>query len=150
MVRGRRSCSGPSGTGKTVLARTLASELGGRSVHLTFPAMPAADLMDYLADELDAPVLTQTGLGGSVRRLRAILAASAARGERPLLIVDEAHLIDDLATFETLRLLLNFATNGPADLALLLVGGPEMLLNLPPAPQRPPDRPMPPARADAR
>ena len=124
---------GPPGTGKTLLARALAGDLGGRSAHLTFPAMPAADLMDYLADELDAPKLSQAGLGGSVRRLRAALSASASRGERPLLIVDEAHLIDNPSTFETLRLLLNFATGGPPDLSLLLVGGPEILLRLPPA-----------------
>jgi type II secretory pathway predicted ATPase ExeA len=124
---------GPSGTGKTLLARSLAVELGGRSAHLTFPSMPAAELIDYLADELEAPDLGLKGLGGSVRRLRVGLAASAGRGERPLLIVDEAHLIDDPSTFETLRLLLNFATVGPPDLAMLLVGGPEMLLHLPPA-----------------
>jgi type II secretory pathway predicted ATPase ExeA len=124
---------GPPGTGKTLLARVVAGDLGGRSAHLTFPSMPAADLMDYLADELDAPDLGLAGLGGSVRRLRSALAGWATRGERPLLIVDEAHLIDDPSTFEALRLLLNFATGGPPDLGLLLVGGPEVLLHLPPA-----------------
>jgi type II secretory pathway predicted ATPase ExeA len=124
---------GPPGTGKTLLARDLAADLGGRSAHLTFPAMPAADLVDYLADELGAPASSKPGLGASLRRLKEALAASAGRNERPLLIVDEGHLIDDPATFDTLRLLLNFATSGPSDLSLLLVGGPEMLLRLPPA-----------------
>ena len=50
---------GPSGTGKTLLARSLAIELGGRTAHLTFPSMPAADLVDYIADELDAPKLAR-------------------------------------------------------------------------------------------
>jgi len=122
---------GPPGTGKTLLARRLARDLGGRAVHLTFPAMPAPELMDYLADELDAPRFGPAGLGGSVRRLRAGLAASAAGGARPLLIVDEAHSIEDPGTFEALRLLLNFAAGGPPDLSLLIVGGPEVLLRLP-------------------
>jgi type II secretory pathway predicted ATPase ExeA len=124
---------GPPGTGKTLLARVLARELGGVSAHLSFPAMPAAELLAMVADELGAGPSGDATLGGSVRRLRLHLAASTARGERPLLIVDEAHLIDDPATFEALRLLLNFASQGPADLALLVAGGPDVLLRMPPA-----------------
>ncbi len=124
---------GPPGTGKTLLARTLSRELGGFSTHLVFPAMPAGDLLAFLADELGASPAADVSasLAGSMRRLRVGLAATAARGERPLLIVDEAHLIDEPATFETLRLLLNFTTNGPPDLSLLLIGGPEVLLRIP-------------------
>jgi type II secretory pathway predicted ATPase ExeA len=118
---------GPPGSGKTRLARALAAELGGPSAHLTFPAMPAADLLaSHAHPSGDSPAL-----GASVRRVRGLLAAAAGRGERPLLIVDEAHLIADPATFEALCLLLNFATAGAPDLSLLLVGGPEVLLHLP-------------------
>jgi type II secretory pathway predicted ATPase ExeA len=121
---------GPPGTGKTLLARALARELGGTSAHLVFPALPAKELLPLLADEFGAG--SESTLGGTLRRLHHWLASSATRGERPLLIVDDAHLIDDPATFEALRLLLNFATLGPPDLSLLLVGGPEILLRLPP------------------
>ncbi|MBV8607116.1 MAG: AAA family ATPase [Singulisphaera sp.] len=122
---------GPPGTGKTLLARALARAMGGPLAHLAFPAMPAAELLAFLSDELGAGPGGDGTLAGSLRRLRQWLASAAARGERPLLVVDEAHLIGDPTTFETLRLLLNFATEGPPDLALLLVGGPEVLLQLP-------------------
>ena len=48
-------------------------------------------------------------------------------------MIDEAQLIEDPATFETFRLLLNLTTTGVADLSILLVGTTEFLLNLPPA-----------------
>lgn len=122
---------GPSGAGKTLLAQMLANALGAPTVHLAFPAMPAAELLAYLADELAAPPCPAEGLGGTVRRVRQALAARVARGERTLLVVDEAHLIDDPRTFEALRLLLNFATAGPPDLSMVIVGAPEVLLRLP-------------------
>jgi type II secretory pathway predicted ATPase ExeA len=93
--------------------------------------MPAAELMTYLAAELGVPGGGDASLARSLRRLRQMFSASVERGQRPLLVVDEAHLIDDPATFESLRMLLNFATQGPPDLSLLLVGGPEVLLRLP-------------------
>jgi type II secretory pathway predicted ATPase ExeA len=53
------------------------------------------------------------------------------RRHYPLLIVDDAHLITDFSTFDTLRLLQNFASSGSPDLAILFVGGAETLFELP-------------------
>lgn len=122
---------GPSGSGKTLLVRRLTSDLGGRTVLLTYPAMSAEDLLAFLADDLDAPRSSAGGLAGSVRRVRSALSASASKGERTTLVVDEAHAIDDPSTFEALRLLLNFSTAESSDLTLVLAGAPELLLRLP-------------------
>jgi type II secretory pathway predicted ATPase ExeA len=124
---------GPPGTGKTLLARVLARALGGSAAHLAFPAMPAPELLGLVAEELGAGPPADSTVSGAVRALRRHLAAATARGERPLLVVDEGHLIDDPSTFEALRLLLNFTSQGPPDLALLIVGTPEVLLQLPQA-----------------
>src|SRR3954449_7073092 len=45
---------GPPGTGKTLLARVLSREMGGMAVHVTFPAMPTSELVEFLAEELGA------------------------------------------------------------------------------------------------
>jgi type II secretory pathway predicted ATPase ExeA len=123
---------GPSGSGKTILARTLARDLGAAATHLVYPALPASELLAYLADELNAPP-GDPGPAGSLRRVRRAWRDAAQRGKRPLLVVDEAHLIDDQATFESLRLLLNFDADGSPELMLLIVGGGEVLLHLPPS-----------------
>ena len=129
--RGPAVLFGPPGSGKTLLARRLASLWDGPAVHVTFPALPAADLVAHLAEGFGSLPSAPSSLNESLRQLRGQLATTIAQGRRPLLVVDEAHLIDQLSTFETLRLLLNFTTDGSPDLSLLLVGSAETLLELP-------------------
>ncbi len=122
---------GPSGSGKTVLARRLASELGGPAIHVTFPTLSAVEMVAHLALELGGLAAPTPSLHAALRQVRDQLATLAARGQRPLVVIDDAHLIESVSTFEALRLLLNFATNGPPDLSLLFAGGAEILLELP-------------------
>jgi type II secretory pathway predicted ATPase ExeA len=122
---------GPPGSGKTLIARRVASDLGIEPVHSVFPALPAAELLIWLSEELGSLPGAPASVAAALRRLRGQLAALAATGHRPLFIVDEAQLIDDPAFFETLRVLLNFTSSGPPDLALVLVGTAELVLQLP-------------------
>ncbi|HKI19503.1 MAG TPA: AAA family ATPase [Isosphaeraceae bacterium] len=122
---------GPPGSGKTLLARRLASGRAAPTVHITYPIVSAPELIGQLAEELGVPPAARLTLTDALRALRTHLAALVARGDRPLVIVDEAHVIDDRTALEALRLLLNFATDGPPDVFLLLVGGAELLLDLP-------------------
>jgi type II secretory pathway predicted ATPase ExeA len=124
---------GPVGCGKSLVARVLARDLGWPSAHVVFPTMGASDLVTYLSDELGAPPAAAPGLAGAVRRLQDELSRRASEGTRTLLVVDESHLIDNPATFETLRLFTNFATDGSPDLGLVLVGDPDVRLAIPPA-----------------
>ena len=114
---------GPAGAGKTLLARRLAIELGGPAIHVTFPALTAVEMVAHLANELGGLAAPLGSLHAALRQVRDKLAALAARGERPLVVIDDAHLIESVSTFEALRLLLNFATNGPPDLSLRTAGG---------------------------
>ncbi len=124
---------GPGGSGKTLLARRLASQLDATGIHLPFPALPAADLLNLLAEGLGMPPSPSATPGESLRRVRTGLAALALQGRRAFLIVDDAQTIRDPSTFEALRLLLNFATDGPPDLMVLVVGTTELLDDLPPS-----------------
>ena len=121
---------GTNGTGKTLLARRLASEHQGPAIHITFPALSAAEIVSYVAHELGVPPASQS-LDVILRGVREHLATLASHAQRPLLVIDDAHLISAAATFDALQLLLNFATNGPPDLAILFVGAADLLLDMP-------------------
>ncbi len=128
-IENRRSAAllcGPSGTGKTLVGTMLRAALGeaySPMVHLVFPQMPTAELLGYLADELEqGPTTRSADTRNSIRRIERFLADNTARGRHTVLLIDEAHLIGLPETFEALRLLLNFETDGRPGLTLLLSG----------------------------
>jgi type II secretory pathway predicted ATPase ExeA len=133
--------SGGIGTGKTALAILLQHELKetcGPSVHLVFPQMPATEYLAYLAAKLGAIESgsdTRRGVDGMLACLEGRLRAFAEQGQRPTIVLDEAHLIEDVRVFECLQLLLNFQDDMACSFSLLFVGGPSFLGRLQRMPQ---------------
>ncbi len=134
--RGAALVAGPSGVGKTLLVQKLIEQLPDSSrpvVPIVYPQMPSRELLAYLAARL-APPEEPVGLTPSVDqswlRLETLLHQSWDRGDRPVVIVDEAHLLEDTGTLETIRLLLNLQRDGEALFTLLLVGQNPLLSTL--------------------
>lgn len=119
--------AGPSGAGKTLLVRLLAERLSDKYrpfVHLVYPAMPPRELLAYLK----ASLYDESGTGEppsidvSVRAIQQSIERNAADGHHTVIVIDEAHLLEGRATFEALRMLLNFEHAGHPALTLVLVG----------------------------
>jgi general secretion pathway protein A len=125
--RGGALLAGPSGTGKTLLANMLREMLGETFrpfVQIVFPLMSTAELLAYLADELEGKSgdFNTPAVQTSIQRIQQFLAANLAKGRHTVAVIDESHLIDDAATFEAARLLMNFEIDGRPAITLLLSG----------------------------
>lgn len=125
--RGAVLLAGPAGVGKTMLVQLLRAELADLfrpQAHLVFPQMSSRDLMVYLAEQLGAPPADppRHTIEESVRRLEFLLGQNALQGRHAVVVIDEAHLLEDCGSLETLRLLLNFEAASQPTLTLLLVG----------------------------
>ncbi len=119
--------AGPSGTGKTLLVAMLAQQLEASYrpfVHVVFPQMPGRDLLAYLAEQFGAPPVDQpTGsIEESLRRLEFVLHENTKAGRHAVLAIDEAHLLEQEGTLQTLQLLTNITYEGRHCLTILLVG----------------------------
>lgn len=138
--RGAALLAGASGVGKTMLAHTLRRQLPETYrpfAHVVFPQMSPAELLAYIAEELDPRAgadLASPSIKDSVRRIERALANNDERGQQAIVVIDEAHLVTDRAAWEALRLLGNF--NEPRQrLTLLLCGQPAILPALDRMPQ---------------
>jgi general secretion pathway protein A len=123
--------TGAPGLGKSLLIQTLLRHLPTRispHVNLVFPRMPADQLLSFIADELDGGRSDRVAtVDESVRRIQTVAQQACANGRGALIVVDEAHLLDDEHTLDTFRLLLNFEYQGKPGLRLVLVGQPSLL-----------------------
>ena len=127
--------AGGVGYGKSFTAAILAHDLGEEYrpvVQVRFPQLAPGELLSHLAVELaqgdagdghELPVdVGERGLDATIRTIGRHLRRHADAGRKPLVIIDDAHLISDLRVFQTLQLLLNFQQDQTGGFTLLLVG----------------------------
>ena len=123
---------GPTGTGKTFVTRRLVQELSeqvGPWLNFMFPQMSADDLLTDIAirlgDESSAaewPMHSVLPRSAALRIIERSLDEYARTERHPVLVIDDAHLIDDPSTMQTLELLLNFQQPPQRAFSLILLG----------------------------
>lgn len=126
--------AGASGVGKTLLVQQLGRMLPepfGPIVQVKFPHMAPRELLAYLADKITGQRSAETAVDHSIRRIEEGLAKNEEAGHHTIVVIDEAHLLDEVESLETIRLLLNLESGW----TLLLSGQPPLLSALERFPQ---------------
>lgn len=136
-IENRRSAAllcGPGGMGKSLIVEMLKKQLGEEFrpiCPIVFPAMSSEQLIRYVVDQLDgnhAEAVRETS--ADLSRFERFLRQNIESERHAVIVVDEAHLLEQHDLLEPLRLLLNVAaeeSSGESAWTLVLVGQPTML-----------------------
>jgi len=135
---GAAMLSGIFGCGKTMIVQTLIQELtklGNYKIsHITNPQMSHIELLRSVAYYLGVTNLPEKKsdimADYLVEKIEEALHNNWSDGKNTVLVIDEAHIIEDKMILEELRLLLNFQLADRFLLSLLLVGQPELRRNI--------------------
>jgi type II secretory pathway predicted ATPase ExeA len=120
--------TGNYGTGKTVLSRAISRIIDSAQYHLVYFTNPQLSSLEFLigiAHQLGADNIPSTKIE-MIELIDNMLQRNLNINKHTVVIIDEAHLIDDRRVFEELRLLLNFQLNDKFLLTLILIGQSEL------------------------
>ncbi|MDP8234816.1 MAG: AAA family ATPase [Candidatus Erginobacter occultus] len=130
---GAAMLTGVFGCGKTFIARTLLASLSKNRysfAYLDYPPVSGAEFLRAIVRTLKYSELptkkTELLEDALLESLQALLLDDAREGKESVVVIDEAHSIEDERIFEKIRLLLNFQTESRFLLNLILVGQPEL------------------------
>lgn len=126
LVAGNKGCGlliGDTGAGKSFVTKMLSRDLDKQFapfVHVHFPVMSAAELVRYLAAQLsgDDPIEEKNGFHHVLQGFERALQFHARANRHPVIVIDEAHLIDQHEVFQAIQLLLNFREETPFTILL--------------------------------
>ena len=126
--KGAGMLTGTYGCGKTLLGHALTKELEKDVYRVAFLTNPRLDDVEVLR-----MILHFLGAGEAPTRKTDILVAleelfssNLRDGRKTVIVIDEAHAIEESSVFKEIRLLLNFETDHQFLLTLLLLGQPEL------------------------
>lgn len=125
--------TGATGTGKSCLLEAFREQLTepvGPIVTVLYPQLSTAELLGYVTTRLgadEAAVTEMPRLDVVLQQLEIRLVDLYQQGRHPILMIDDAQLIEDHRVWQTLLLLLNFHQVDQAHLSIILAGPPELL-----------------------
>lgn len=140
--------SGVFGCGKTFIVHTIIEQLNPERFKFIFLSHPPKTPLDFLISvcselgdrdiisRISEPSLAESIVWGSLKNQ---ILNNHLNGKDNVIIIDEAHMINNADVFETIRLLLNFQEKDKFLVTLVLVGQPELIEkveNLKPLEQR--------------
>jgi type II secretory pathway predicted ATPase ExeA len=140
--KGAAVLTGVFGCGKTVIAQAVLLSLSKGKYETAFvinPQLSHVELLREILYDLGVKDNLPTQKTDILHSLNEILHNNMDNGKQTVVIIDEAHLIEDKLIFEELRLLLNFQYKNKFLLTLILLGQPELkekINNIKPLAQR--------------
>lgn len=123
--------TGPAGCGKTLLWHAVAGQMEesiGIAAEFLFPLMSPREMLAYLADQISARPAEEALKAGppsieaSLARLEHAFIENSRHGKLAVLMVDEAHMLEDAGLLEPLRLLMNLRQGDQPLFTLMLLG----------------------------
>lgn len=122
--KGAAMLSGDIGLGKTTISRKLLDLLDpirNRVVLIVNPILTPVQIIQEILAQMEVPTVSRNRQV-LVQELHKHLLEHYERGQRIVVMIDEAHLIRSAATLEELRLLLNCQMNDQFLISLVLLG----------------------------